>query len=218
MKRKSVRIVIILCLILFIGIILVFKNYKMQSNYEKAMVLYEEFLAGEKSVKESSEQISIDYISIPTGEPDRRYHTEYAYFDSNGDKIPELHIKSARYYFILSCRNDKLIIWKNLSPNPVYYPLNSGAFMGYRPGGAPMHDDYIYRIFDYGGNEVYSFGFSRYDSNQNGIYDENDEYSVESVVTKQVWESLTEPYLDTEGRIKESIRNEIDWKLLYDGT
>lgn len=42
--------------------------------------------------------IDINYITVPTGEPDKRYPTKYAFGDSNGDDIPELHLKSSRYY------------------------------------------------------------------------------------------------------------------------
>ena len=73
---------------------------------------------------------------VPTGETGQRYSTKYAFFDSNGDGKPELHINSSRYYVIYTVRNDELTIWKDLSPSPYYFALKNGAFISYKPGSA----------------------------------------------------------------------------------
>lgn len=191
------------------------ENPTYQHEYETAMQQYQEFLDGKQSVATAYGEVNLDFITIPTGEPNNRYSAAYAYFDSTGDKIPELHVKSARYYYILSCKQGELFIWKNLSPYPHYYLQNNGEFMSYRAGAGPLHDDYCCYTFDCFGEEIWSLGFSRYDSNLNKVYDESDEYFYgDDVVTKQEWEKLTEDYLDKDGRIKEEILDEIEWQTI----
>lgn len=78
-----------------------------------------------------------------------------------------------------------------------------------------MHDDYCCYTFDCFGEEIWSLGFSRYDSNLNNVYDESDEYFYgDDVVTKQDWESLTENYLNADGHIKEEKLDEIEWQTI----
>jgi hypothetical protein len=178
---------------------------------EKVINIYNEFLRGNIVV----EEVDINYITIPTGEPDKRYETKYAFFDSNGDGIPELHINSGRYYYIFTVTGNDLIIWKLLSPNPPYYALDNGAFISRRYGSGPMSDEYFYIIVDFSGNEVFSLRFSKYDKNANGFYDKNDEYLFDGVsVTKEIWEGLTKRYFFTDATGIEQIRNEIEWVVL----
>ncbi len=156
--------------------------------------------------------IDIDFITIPTGEPDCRYSTKYAILDSNGDKIPDLHIKSVRYYYLLTYVDDELRILKNLSPNPQYYALNNEAFISILYG--PSGDEYHYFKLDILGNEVGIVNFSKRDTNQNGFFDDADEYSFnEQNVSKEEWDTLTEPYLYTDEEGRECIKNKIEWTV-----
>jgi len=180
-----------------------------EQNSEKDVAIdaYMEFLNGSINV----ESIDIDFITIPTREPDKRYITDYALFDSNGDLIPELHIKSARYYYILSYKDKELFIWKNLSPKPYYYAINNGAFLSWHMW-AHNHDEFNYMVFDYLGNDILGISFSRYDDNQNGVFDDADKYLFDGViVTKTIWEELAERYLYTDENGVEHIKNEIEW-------
>ena len=190
-----------------------FENATIQkTDDENSMQIYQKFLNGDIS----ADDIDISYITIPTGEPNKRYSTKYAFFDSNGDKMPELHINSGRYYYILTYNNNKLKIWKNLSPYPNYYALNTGAFISHYFGAGPKSDVYNYYIFNYTGDEILLINFSKFDSNMNGIYDENDTFVFDGVnVTKEVWESLTERYLYVDDLEIEQIKNEIIWTVLY---
>lgn len=186
-----------------------------KSNADIAIELYKEFLAGNTT----AEGWNIDEITIPTGEPNKRYATSYAYFDSNGDDIPELHIKAGRYYNIFTIKNNEIVEWKTLSPNPPFYALNNGSFICRRLGAGPMEDIYNYIILDYSGNEVYSLGFSKYDKNQNGIYDEADEYLFDGVnVSKDQWDLLTQRFLYIDEAGIEQIKDEIEWTILFEGT
>jgi hypothetical protein len=124
------------------------ENAMYPTETDKVIRMYNEFLEGKISV----EGIDMNFLTTPKGEPDRHYTTKYALFDSNGDKIPELHINSARYYYILSYINNKLIIWKNMTTDPQTYTLKNGAFISKYFGAAPLSDDYTYFILNFLGN------------------------------------------------------------------
>ena len=156
--------------------------------------------------------IDIDFITTPKGEPDKRYDTQYAVFDCDGNGEAELHVQSARYYYIFQYKNGALQLYKNLSPYPHYYALKNGAFISHDFGAGPLSDEYRYYIFDTYGNETFSIGFTKYDKNFNGEYDEGDEYVFDNVeVTKDIWEKLTERFLYIDEDGIERIKNEIEW-------
>lgn len=174
----------------------------------QAMLVYQEFLEG----KIECDGIDINFITTPTGEPDRHYDTKYAFFDCDRNGVPELHVNSARYYYIFQYKDGTLQLYKNLSPYPYYYALQNGAFISHRMGAGPLSDEYTYLIFDTSGNEIFSIGFTKYDENSNGEYDEDDEYVFDGVVvTKQVWEELTRRYLYIDEDGVEQIKDEIEW-------
>lgn len=175
-----------------------------------AMEAYQQFLDGKITVNGTN----IDTLSIPTGEPDRRYGTYYAYQDSDGDGVPELHINSSRYYTVLSYKNSELYVWASFMPSPYYFGLNDGAFMSYDSRVCMIY--YHYFILNYSGETVFELSFSKESKNGNDVFDQ---YVFDGVtVTKEVWEELTERYLyvDTDGI--ERIRNELDWTILFEGT
>lgn len=173
---------------------------------------YYRFLAGEISAA----GIDLDDLTIPTGEPHTRYSTKYSFFDSNGDGIPELHLFSTRYYYVFTIRNKEIAVWRNLSPFPASWALKNGAFISHRFGTAPMSDEYSYFNLNFAGHEVDRINFSKYDKNENGVYDEHDDYWFDRVsVTKQVWDGLTQRYLGLDSAGNEEIRNQIEWTVLY---
>lgn len=183
------------------------------ADRENAIQIYKSFLDGNVC----AEGININFITVPTGEPDKRYGTQCSFFDSNKDGIPELHIKSARYYYIFTIRDNSMVVWKNLSPNPPFYALSNGAFISRKIGSAPMHNDYNYIIFDYLGNEIYNLSFSKYDQDGDSIYGDNDTYLFDWVnVSKEQWRELIKRYLYTDKTGIERIHNEIDWIILYE--
>ena len=163
----------------------------MKTETLEAMLAYQEFLEGKISV----DGIDIDSITVPTGEPGSHYETKYAFFDCDRNGVPELHVNSARYYYIFQYKDKNVWVYKNLSPYPYYYALQNGAFISHRMGAGPVSDGYKYSIFDTFGNEIFSIGFTKYDENGNGTYDEDDEYIFDDViVTKDEWEKLTRKY------------------------
>lgn len=79
-------------------------------------------------------------------------------------------------------------------------------------GAGNASDEYQYYIFDTFGREIFNIGFSKYDENCNGEYDEDDEYIFDNVkVTKEIWEDLTRQYLYEDEDGIEQIKNEIEW-------
>ena len=144
---------------------------------EQAMLVYEKFLEG----RIECDGIDIDFITTPKGEPDKRYDTQYAVFDCDGNGEAELHVQSARYYYIFQYKNGALQLYKNLSPYPHYYALKNGAFISHDFGAGPLSDEYRYYVFD----------------------------NVE--VTKDIWEKLTERFLYIDEDGIERIKNEIEW-------
>ncbi|MGN1160061.1 MAG: hypothetical protein ACI4SE_07665 [Lachnospiraceae bacterium] len=191
------------------------ENFDEVTDYETAIRLYEEFLNGEITIETKYAVVNMDSITIPTGEPENRYRTKYTYWDSDEDNVPELHIKSARYYYIFSCRNDELIIWQR--PDIYDEPINNGTFIYHRPGGAPGYDDYSIYTYNESGEEEYQYRFSRYDSNENYEYDEGDEFLFnDELVTYEEWRRLTALWLDENGNVLESISDEIEWIMLYE--
>ena len=183
------------------------------STTENVIKIYDNFLDGKINI----EGIDIYFLTSPKGEPNRHYTTKYALFDTNGDKIPELHIESARYYYILSYINNKLIIFNDLSAYPQCYALNNGAFISHHFGTAPISDEYNYFVLDFLGKKIWELNFSKYDSNENGNYDINDVYLFDGVnVSKEVWDALTARYLYIDGNGIEQIKNEIEWNMLYE--
>lgn len=179
----------------------------------KAIKIYNDFLNG----KLDAEGININYITIPKGEPDKRYSTIYTFFDSNGDKMPELHIKSLRYYYVFTVTDNKLKIWADLSPNHCL-PLKDGAFMRWKCGSAPMSDMYNYEIRGFSGDIIFRVNFGKYDENKNGVYDENDYYVFEGTeISEEIWNGLTRKYLYVNEYGNEDICNKIDnWITIYD--
>ena len=81
-----------------------FSNIKFsERNEEKtAMKFYEDFLQGRNTAfSETMGKIGIEDIIIPKGEPAKHYYSKYALLDLDKDGLKELHVKSARYYYIL---------------------------------------------------------------------------------------------------------------------
>jgi len=183
-------------------------------EYENASELYNQFLNGDINIESIG---NIDDITVPTGEPDRRFRTEYAYQDSSGDGIPELHINSGRYYTIISYRDDELFVWKSLNPYPYYYGLKDGAFMSYDARQSFVY--YRYFILNYSGDTIFEVSFSKNEKERYQVLDKIDEYTFDGVtVTKEIWEGLTERYLYTDEEGIERVRNEIEWTVLFEDT
>lgn len=201
-ERK--RIVQTLCICVFCIVL----SASTQTNENRALHHYERFLQGEESANDGQETIDIDFITKPTGEPDKHYSSEYVFWDSDRDGIPELHVRSARYYFIIKYQNGELEVWKELSRN--YDLLNNGALLETYEFSVPRYETYTYVIAAPDGSDAWKLQFSTFDANCNYTHDEYDEYYFAGIqVTKEQWEALAERYLTIESA---------EWITIYEET
>jgi len=153
------------------------------ASSDVALLLYHEFLSGEHDAK--SENGIVQIADIFRGDE----WNKYAFFDMNGDSIPELHVRSSGPYFIIMCWEGELIIWGG-GWSYGCQPLNNGAILWERPGGANDTTSYSYQEFDFFGNEQLRVAFDSSITND-GV----SVYSFEGeTVTKDEWDTLTEKY------------------------
>lgn len=180
-------------------------------DQDNVIELYQEFLTG--NIR--ADDWSIDEMATPTHEPDKRNTTLYAFSDSTGDYIPELHVQSGQYYKIFTVRDNKMILWKDLSRPPYYFPLNNGTFLRYYAESAFNKITYDYVIFNMSGDEIWSIRFYiKYGIDRSP--EKTEFYFADVKVTEEQWNELTNQFLYTadDGSIK--MRNEIEWVILYE--
>lgn len=171
------------------------KFIKIYPNSNKALTAYKNFLENKlNAISKSNEE----YIFKDLYEnKDDRYNKDlkYALLDINNDNLPELLIHSMGRYDIYSYKNNTLLLWNEMH---YYYDrlLENKNFMYIREGAAPKHINYIYKVFDDNGALEYSFDFSKYDANENELFDENDAYFIEDIqISKNEWELKTRELL-----------------------
>lgn len=188
------------------------QNIKEQTNLEDdvqeiqaALMAYNEFIDGKRA---AGDEIDIDYISIPTGEPDKRYDTAYVILDTNGDGIPELNIKSARQFQVISYKHGELYILASFYSDPTSYTvLNDGSFMFYNYG-RHGEDRWCYFQLDEDGTKINELNFSYTNEGDIRYYFDNLPY------TKEKWYARARKYLYTGEDGREHILNEADW-IIY---
>lgn len=162
---------------------------------EEVGEVYADFLNGNKEavIEGSNEKIGIFEMTTPTGEPDKKYASWYTLFDLDEDGIKELHIRTPKDYYVLSYEGDELFVYIMGMPLQL---LDNGAFLYLHLGGAPSHEDYKYFVLDNQEKLMLQAEFSRYDSNLDVQYDEQDEYFFQGEkVTMEDWDTLTAQYL-----------------------
>lgn len=127
------------------------------------------------------------------------------------DGIPELHLRpvTGGSYVIFTYLNNQVTLWHN---GPDYEsPLNNGAILYERDGGAPTHVNYYYQTLNADGSILSTVNFSKYHSVDQSGQDESPDYDVfifeEKEVTKDEWNTLTKEYLSVSSDF-------IEWKEL----
>jgi len=169
------------------------------SDIDTALLLFNEFLSGERNTESGDSAIHLDDI-FRGDEWDK-----YAFFDMNGDSIPELHVRSSGLYFIIMCWKGDLIVWGG-GWSYGCQPLNNGAILWERPGGANDTTSFSYYEFDFFGNEQ-----MRVDFDSSVTNDGTPAYRFDGeFVTKEEWEILTKKYFSIGS-------DKIDWIALKDG-
>ena len=161
--------------------------------YDKALKTYSDFFAGKVDARSEHGKLSVNDSDV--FQFDQKKLNKYAFYDMNGDGIPELLLWSSRLCYILAIEDSKLVVWYETT----HYSkiLNSGNELITVENMAPNHVSYEYNIFDNDGNIKHSISFEKYDDDNNGIYDEKDLYYFDNTsVGKSVWDALTKPYLN----------------------
>ncbi|MCM1026273.1 MAG: WG repeat-containing protein [Roseburia sp.] len=169
---------------------------------KKEYRMYLEFLEGARS----ADGWDITEITVPTGEPEKRYFSEYAFFDCDGDGLSELHIRSGKGYYVIDCEKDKLSLWGSFLPQTAL--LNNGDYLYLHIGGAPLHYDYKYFKVNDAGEEVWNLMFACYDADGDGQFGEGDSYFLED---KNI---SYEDWLELEGKYLEVGTDDVLWTVL----
>lgn len=158
---------------------------------------YDAFLQGHADAEDAKHDLSesgaVNINNLSLGS-----NTLHALFDMNGDGIPELHLRptTGGGYEIFTYRDGRVVLWH--ADVDYCSPLNNGALLYKRPGGAPPHTNYMYITLDPNGNEIARVRFSEYDVvDESGlkvgvryIYEDDD-------VSKETWDELTKKFLST---------------------
>ena len=144
--------------------------------------LYEEFLVGKRKARWENSMIHIDDVFQGND------MEQYSFFDMNHDGTPELLVRRVGDCYILTYRDNELVVWNCLGYT--MEPLNNGAVRSMRPGGANTTTNYAYIIYDFCGNEQLRISFNTSITNEGKSI-----YLFEEVeVSKEQWEALTEKY------------------------
>lgn len=175
-----------------------------KDSVSKAFDFYHGFLAGKINATDEYNDVTLKDVYrfdntnfLPTN--------EYAFYDMNGDGIPELLTRAVSdSVYIFTVRNKKLVVWHDMIPYCKVF--NDGSTLLTIHNGGPTHLIYVYNIYDFNGNERQSISFEKYDRNEDGKYNNKDLFLFDSKeVSKETWDDLTKKYLEIKS-------DKIEWK------
>jgi len=118
----------------------------------------------------------------------------------------------------LSVEDEELFVWRfAFSSFPLYITERKEHITQAWAGLVGAEESYNCFLLDYSGHELFDLHFSRYDCNQDGIFDEKDEYTFDGVeVSLGQWMQLTRKYLYTNEEGNEQVKDEIEWEVLFE--
>lgn len=219
MNKKLIFSLLVSLAIVILGIAS-FGYLKVQkkSKVEEVERLYNDFISGEIDFG----PYNLEEISTPTGEPEKRYYTDYVIVDSNKDGIPELHIRSTREFRVFSYKKGEIVNTYCSFSRPTQNTLqNDGTFLycdTYSVYDGIRRDYYYVFRVDKDGNEHMEAEFYWMDLNENAIYDKEDQYFFdEEECTQTEWINLTNKYIsikdgeDAYGHA--DIQDEVEWTV-----
>lgn len=155
--------------------------------------MYSDFLKGKINALYEDEYLTID--SLPGYDEDKtnKAYVKYALYDMDNDDVSELLIDYKGRFFIFKPKNEQLYVWWT----DMYWSgeskiLNNSAIFHTRFGAAPSHTTYHYLTLDFDGKEKEHIYFEKYDSDENGIFD--DFYFHDDNVSEKEWNEKTKPY------------------------
>ena len=184
---KIQKIVLFAFCFLFLSMFMLVGCDEVESENDVADIssIYMDFLDGAERFDFNGEILLLsDFINKYSNSNDELY---YSIYDMNNDGVSELNIKSPYFYLIVSYNGRALKLF-HVFESSYYSPLNNGAVLYMRVGGAPDNVRYKYIELDDFGNVSNEVDFSTYKiDNENSVYYYND---VE--VSKEKWEELTE--------------------------
>lgn len=165
-----------------------------QNSTQTAETLYNDFLYKDAAAKDKQgNALKADDFKTAGA--------KYAFYDMNGDREDELLIKSDSGLKIFWVKDGNVTLWHEATSYTE--PLNNGALLSKRSGGAPKHTDYVYTILNYSGDELFSEQFSEYETSaKNGQY-----FIGDAEVDKAAYEKVAEPVLDLQS-------DKIIWKSI----
>lgn len=223
MKKKLIFFLLFGSLVIVILGIACFNYLTVQkkSKVEKVMMLYNDFISGEINFN----AYNLEEMSIPTGEPEKRYYTDYAIVDSNGDGLPELHIRSGREFRVFLYKNGEIVHTYASFSRPFQYTLrNDGTFLFWNittEYEEIRKDYYCFFQVDSEGNEYNELKFYWMDLNGNAIYDKDDLYFFdEEECTEIEWINKTKEYIyindERKAQGHADILDEVEWIIYCD--
>ena len=151
---------------------------------ERALIAYRQFLNGDIGFDNGFETIYIN-----------DHFFQYAFFDMNNDGIPELLLGAFGADFILTYKDDGLVLWwTNQSWSGMSFILENGDVLHRHGSAAPFHLSYVYLILDENGNENRRITFGRGMSDDKyGIFDVF-VFESEENLSEEEWKQRTERY------------------------
>ena len=172
----------------------VFESASEKSSSSEALTDFHSNISGDTVAQNSNKKVSTNE-SINIGDiSDSTF--SYAFFDMNGDDIPELHVRPVinGAYYIFTCQDSQVYLW--YAGTAYETPLNNAAILYTRQGGAPAHKNYKYICLDFNGNVKEEVYFSQYDAVDSGDPKVEAKYIInDQEVSEESWKSLTGQYL-----------------------
>ncbi len=161
----------------------IYLESKNSDNLDYTM-LFNDFILGNQMAEDFDGQKS--NITQYTNDQDFKY----AFFDMNGDTVPELIVSSEKALSIFWIKENSLCLWHQTTSTTTL--RNDGTLLLVREGAAPPHTDYIYTVLGYNGIEKYTLAFSEYSSaNINGQTFSQKYFVNDCEVSKEVFEAVT---------------------------
>lgn len=186
--------------IVVLGLAHFINTQRLKSNAQKE---YEKFLSGQSEAMSGNMKLCTMKELFEQGDS-----VSYLYCDIDCDGVSELHIRSARFYYILKYENDLLkIIYYGTAYE---YPVKSKALCGVlycRHGGAPTNTVYRFTTINQDGAKA-GPEYGWYDTNENNVNDEGDLYIVDDTeMDMTTWLGLTDLYRE----YAEDENQELEW-------
>ncbi|MDR2089732.1 MAG: hypothetical protein LBP73_10305, partial [Clostridiales Family XIII bacterium] len=156
------------------------------------MHTYKEFLAGSLTIDDAN----MEEIFFEGGD-----FSKFTLFDINWDSMPELHIRTPRYYGIFTYANDET---RMIHDGSAYDDLlEDGTLLYTKIDDTPPHVAYRHKRFNTDGNLAEDIAFDQWDRDGNGEYDGKDVYCFDGrAVSFEQWVDLTGWRLSLDSNMK----------------